>query len=88
MILIEAKADLEDERVVNKEDVIEKYNNYKFQGEILSTSAKTGKNVEEAFEMLGREILRHSLKKCPKCGKHYPLEQMFCSFCGAKTGGK
>jgi small GTP-binding protein len=85
LIIIEAKADLENERVVKKEDVLNQYNKYKFQGEILSTSAKSGENVEASFEMLGREILRNSLKKCPNCGKHYPLELAFCQFCGHKT---
>ena len=88
MIVIEAKSDLEEERVVTKEDVLKQYDKYKFQGDILSTSAKSGENVEATFEMLGREILEHSLKKCPNCGKMFPLEQMFCNFCGAKTGGK
>ena len=61
------------------------FEKYKFQGEILTTSAKTGENVEKAFEMLGREILKNSLKKCPQCGKHYPTELKFCQYCGSKT---
>jgi small GTP-binding protein len=85
LIIIEAKGDLEDERVVTKEEVLEQYNKYKFQGEILSTSAKTGDNVEASFVMLGREILSHSLKRCPNCQKMYPLELQFCQFCGHKT---
>jgi len=86
IIIIEAKMDLEAERVITSKEVLEQYSNYKFQGTVLPTSSKTGENVEEAFEMLGREILRHSLKKCLKCGKHYPLELSFCQFCGSKTG--
>ena len=82
-ILIEAKCDLN--RKVKKEDVMKIFEKYKFQGEILSTSAKTGENVEKAFEMLGREILKTSLKKCTNCGKHYPLELKFCQYCGSKT---
>jgi small GTP-binding protein len=82
-ILIEAKSDLK--RMVKKEDVLQIFEKYKFQGEILSTSAKTGENVEKAFEMLGREILKNSLKKCPNCGRHYPLELKFCQYCGSKT---
>jgi len=60
------------------------FDRYKFQGEIIATSAKTGENVEEAFEMLGRAILRNSLKKCSNCGKHFPLELAFCQYCGHK----
>lgn len=82
-ILIEAKKDLEDQREVNTEDAKKEiFDNYKFAGDILATSAKTGENVEEAFEMLGREILKNSLQKCPHCGKHYPLELKFCQYCG------
>ena len=82
-ILIEAKCDLN--RKVKKEDVLKIFEKFKFHGEILSTSAKTGENVEKAFEMLGREILKTSLKKCTNCGKHYPLELKFCQYCGSKT---
>ncbi len=85
IILLESKADLEDERQVTKEDVLEKFSKYKFHDEILSTSAKTGQNVEEAFHLLGNEIIKNSLKKCPNCDKFYPLELLFCQFCGAKT---
>ncbi|MFX0006491.1 MAG: GTP-binding protein [Promethearchaeota archaeon] len=82
-ILIEAKSDLK--RKVKKADAQQLFEKYKFQGEILTTSAKTGENVEKAFEMLGREILKNSLKKCPQCGKHYPTELKFCQYCGSKT---
>jgi small GTP-binding protein len=82
-ILIEAKCDLN--RKVKREDVQEIFEKFKFQGEILSTSAKTGENVEKAFEMLGREILKNSLRKCTSCGKLYPLELKFCQYCGSKS---
>ena len=82
-IMIESKIDLE--RKVKKEVALEIFEKYRFQGEILSTSAKTGENVEKAFEMLGREILKNSLKKCHNCGKLFPLELKFCQYCGSKT---
>lgn len=82
-IMIESKIDLE--RKVKKEVGLEIFEKYRFQGEILSTSAKTGENVEKAFEMLGREILKNSLKKCHNCGKLFPLELKFCQYCGSKT---
>jgi uncharacterized OB-fold protein len=81
--MIESKIDLE--RKVKKEEALEIFEKYRFQGEILSTSAKTGENVEKAFEMLGREILKNSLKKCHNCGKLFPLELKFCQYCGSKT---
>ncbi len=84
-LLIEAKIDLEEKREILKEAAQELFDKHKFQGEIIGTSAKTGENVEKAFEMLGREILNNSLKKCANCGHHYPLEQKFCQYCGYKT---
>ena len=82
-IMIEAKTDLE--RKVKREDALNFFEKYKFQGELLRTSSKTGENVEKAFEMLGREILKNSLKKCNNCEKLYPLELKFCQYCGSKT---
>ncbi|MFW9867792.1 MAG: GTP-binding protein [Promethearchaeota archaeon] len=82
-ILIEAKKDLT--RKVKKQDGLDIFEKFGFQGELISTSAKTGENVEKAFEMLGREILINSLRKCPNCGKMYPLELKFCQYCGTKT---
>ncbi|MFX0028642.1 MAG: GTP-binding protein [Candidatus Hermodarchaeota archaeon] len=82
-ILIEAKNDLK--RKVKEEDAKVIFEKFNFQGELISTSAKTGENVEEAFKMLGREILKNSLRKCPNCGKMYPIELKFCQYCGSKT---
>jgi small GTP-binding protein len=82
-ILIEAKIDLE--RKVKREDGMKVFEKFKFQGDLISTSSKTGDNVEEAFEMLGREIIKNSLRKCTKCGELYPLEMKFCQYCGTKT---
>ena len=83
-ILLENKSDLEDQREVSREEAMEIFNQYKFQGEILGTSAKTGQNIENAFEMLGRQILKNSLQKCPQCSKLYPVELKFCQYCGTK----
>jgi 50S ribosomal subunit-associated GTPase HflX len=82
-ILIETKIDLN--RKVKQEEALEIFDKYNFQGELISTSAKTGENVEKAFEMLGREILKKSLQKCTNCGKMYPLELKFCQYCGSKS---
>ena len=84
-LLIEAKIDLEEEREVSKDEAQRIYEKYNFQGDIIGTSSKTGENVEKAFEMLGRQILKNSLKKCPSCDRLYPKELKFCQFCGAKT---
>jgi small GTP-binding protein len=84
-ILIEHKIDLEDRREVSRKEAEKFFKKYKFQGEIMSASAKTGENVEELFQVLAREIIKNSLRKCPKCGELYPLELKFCQFCGSKN---
>ena len=83
-ILVENKIDLEGQRDVSRDEAMDIFKQYKFQGEIIGTSAKTGQNVEEAFQMLGEEILKNSLIKCSNCGKHYPIELKFCQYCGTK----
>lgn len=83
-ILLEHKIDLEDQREVSRDEAMEIFNQYNFEGEIISTSAKTGENVEEAFKMLGEQILKNSLIKCSNCEKHYPIELKFCQYCGSK----
>ncbi len=84
-LLLEHKIDLEAQREISREDAMKIHSKYKFQGDILGTSAKTGAGVEKAFQMLGAEILRKSLRKCPNCDKHYPIELKFCQYCGHKT---
>jgi small GTP-binding protein len=84
LLLIEAKIDLEDQRQVSKAEAMEFFEEYDFQGELLETSAKTGENVEQAFMMLGEEIIKNSLTKCPNCGNFYPIEQQYCQYCGTK----
>jgi len=82
-ILIEAKTDLK--RKVKIEEARQIFEKFNFQGELVSTSAKTGENVDKVFQMLGREILKKSLQKCPNCGELYPIELKFCQYCGSKT---
>jgi small GTP-binding protein len=81
-ILIEAKVDLQ--RKVKKQDAMKLFQKFNFQGELISTSSKTGENVEKAFEMLGREIIKNSLRRCANCGELYPLEMKICQYCGTR----
>ena len=76
---------MEDQREITSKQAKIVYEKYNFKGEIIGTSSKTGENVEKVFEMLGREILNNSLRKCTNCGKLYPLELKFCQFCGNRT---
>jgi len=84
-LMIETKIDLENQREVHYDDAKALYDKYKFQGDIHSVSSKTGENVENVFETLGREIIKKSLKKCTSCDKFFPLELKYCQFCGQKT---
>jgi small GTP-binding protein len=85
LILVEAKADLENKREVMREEGEYFFKKHNFKGDLLGTSSKTGKNVEKVFKMMGREIVKNSLKKCQNCGNFYPIEQKFCQYCGHKT---
>jgi len=84
-LLVEAKIDLESQREVNHDDAKALFDKYKFQGDIHRVSSKTGENVENVFETLGREIIKNSVKKCTSCDKFYPLELKYCQYCGQKT---
>jgi len=84
-LLIEHKIDLEEKRVVTRKEANKIHKKFDFQGEIIGASAKTGENVEDIFQILGGEILKNSLRKCPNCGNYYPLELKFCQYCGTKT---
>ena len=84
-LLVEHKIDLKDLRQVSRKEAKNFYKKYNLQGEILGVSAKTGENVEDVFQTLGKEILKNSLRKCPNCGKYFPLELKFCQYCGTKT---
>ncbi len=83
-LLLETKLDLKKDRKVKIKEARKFLNEFDFQGDIIGTSAKTGEGVEEAFELLGRELLKYSLSECPNCGKPFPLELKFCQYCGKK----
>ena len=57
IILIGNKIDLENERVINKEQGDKVAKDYKF--DFYETSAKTGKNVKEAFQHLINLIVKY-----------------------------
>jgi len=82
-ILISSKADLENQSQVSEEEAIQ-FKNQKKLNLYLKTSAKTGLNVEEAFQEMAKLIIENSLIKCPECGELIPKELIFCTFCGQK----
>ena len=84
VLFLGTKVDLVDEIQVDDDyamSFLQEYNLIDF----LKISSKTGENVENIFQTLGKDILKNSLRKCPNCGNHYPLELKFCQYCGTKT---
>lgn len=60
IILIGAKADLEDKISVENDSIEGLIGKYKFF-KYLKTSAKTGENVDDVFELLTREIINREV---------------------------
>lgn len=58
MVLVGNKLDLEEEREVNKEEVLEYCNSSDVNIPLIETSAKTGLNVEESFQLMMQQIQR------------------------------
>lgn len=58
MVLVGNKLDLEEEREVNKDEVLEYCNSSDVTIPLIETSAKTGLNVEESFQLMMQQIQR------------------------------
>ncbi|XP_029195870.1 ras-like protein rasD [Acropora muricata] len=58
MVLVGNKLDLEEEREVNKDEVLEYCNSTDVNIPLIETSAKTGLNVEESFQLMMQQIQR------------------------------
>ncbi|TFF93265.1 MAG: GTP-binding protein [Promethearchaeota archaeon] len=84
-MIIGTKADLEDQREISIELAKEKSETFDLTGDPIETSAKTGKNVEEAFLRLAEEITKRKLQLCGACGEIYDKKLKFCRHCGEKS---
>jgi len=58
MIIVGNKLDLEGEREVNRDEVLEYCNSSDVNIPLIETSAKTGLNVEESFQLMMQQIQR------------------------------
>jgi len=83
IILVGAKAHLEEFRSVSREEGILAAKKYNLSG-FIEVSSKTGQNVEKAFEALTRLVLIQPVF-CQKCKKEFTFEEFLNHPC-YKTG--
>jgi small GTP-binding protein len=83
--VIGTKIDLIAERQVSKEAAADFCKKYDWCETIISTSSKTGENVEEAFLEVVKEIIKRNLHTCESCGEVFNKKLKNCQYCGAKV---
>ncbi|MFW9937704.1 MAG: Rab family GTPase [Candidatus Thorarchaeota archaeon] len=84
-ILIATKIDLKEERQVSKNDAKEYCKKYEWCTDFISTSAKTGENVESAFIQVAEQIIKNNLQLCKSCGEMFNKKLKNCQHCGEKV---
>ncbi|MFX0060338.1 MAG: Rab family GTPase, partial [Candidatus Heimdallarchaeota archaeon] len=84
-IIIATKIDLKNIREVSKNDAKDFCKKYDWCEDFVSTSAKTGENVEEAFFNVAREIVKKNLQLCKSCGEIFNRKLKHCQHCGEKV---
>ncbi|MFX0017567.1 MAG: Rab family GTPase [Promethearchaeota archaeon] len=85
-LVIATKVDLKSMREVSKDFAKEFCKKYDWCKDFISTSAKTGENVEEAFLYVAREIAKENLQFCKSCGEIFNRKLKHCQYCGEKVG--
>ena len=85
MQVIATKIDLKPKRQVFKKDAVEFCEKYDWCETIISTSSKTGENVEEAFLDVVKKIIYRNLNTCESCGEVFNKQLKNCQYCGAKV---
>ncbi len=83
--VIAAKIDLKSEREVSKKDAEDFFKKYEWCTDIISTSSKTGENVEEAFILVVKKIIKNNLQICKSCGEVFNKKLKNCQYCGEKV---
>ncbi len=83
--IIATKIDLKSEREVSKKDAEEFCEKYDWFTEIVSTSSKTGENVDNAFVRVVKEIIKNNLQTCRSCDEIFNKKLKNCQYCGEKV---
>lgn len=84
-VIIATKVDLKDIREVSKKDAQDYCKKYEWCKDFISTSAKTGENVENAFLYVAREVVKNNLQFCKSCGEIFNRKLKHCQYCGEKA---
>jgi len=81
-IIIATKIDLKDKREVSKAEADKLCDEFNWCTDIISTSAKTGENVEKAFLHMSKEVIKRNLQICKACGEVFDKKLKHCRYCG------
>ena len=83
--IIATKIDLKSERKVSKKDAEGYFKKYDWCTDITRTSSKTGENVEDAFNLVVKKIIKNNLQTCKSCGEVFNKKLKNCQYCGEKV---
>ncbi len=83
--IIGNKIDLKESKKISREMAINLCKKQNLTVNLFETSAKTGKNVEEAFRSVVEEIIKKKLQRCGSCGDLFDIRLHFCNHCGEKV---
>ena len=83
--IIATKIDLKDKREVSKKDAEDYFKKYNWFTKITSTSSKTGENVENAFILVVKEIIKNNLQTCGSCEEIFNKKLKNCQYCGERV---
>lgn len=84
-VIIATKIDLKDLREVTMNDAKEFFKKYEWCKNFISTSSKTGENVEKAFLYVANEIAKENLQFCKSCGEIFNRKLKHCQYCGEEA---
>jgi len=84
-VIIATKIDLKDQREVSKNEAKIFCKKYDWCKDFISTSSKTGENVEKAFLYVASEIAKENLQFCKSCGEIFNRKLKHCQYCGEEA---